>query len=211
MECPFFYQVVDKMHPPGQSIVAFRTNKARSIEDDEVFRGNLHRWLIDQQIESTPKCYKEPHLNVILVLVVTTNSVFGPQTNVHRWWERSLLKTPRNSQKKVCHFWSCSTHPKTMKASSGSRRLFNGISWKTNVSKWQFNGPKHPVGTYTFFICRKRQFPHRRWCEICSSPASFGQIQIWSSPHRHWQFPSHVLVSQIRRHGDPRKAETGKM
>lgn len=46
-DCEFhagFGEVVDKMHPPGQSIVAFRTNKARSIEDDEVFRGNLHSY-----------------------------------------------------------------------------------------------------------------------------------------------------------------------
>ncbi|XP_059089996.1 endoplasmic reticulum resident protein 44-like [Tigriopus californicus] len=46
-DCEFhagFGEVVDKMHPPGQSIVAFRTNKARSNEDDEVFRGNLHSY-----------------------------------------------------------------------------------------------------------------------------------------------------------------------
>lgn len=29
------------MHPPKQSIVAFRPNKARSNEDDETFTGNL--------------------------------------------------------------------------------------------------------------------------------------------------------------------------
>jgi len=30
-----------RMHPPGQSIIAFRPNKARSNEDDETFTGNL--------------------------------------------------------------------------------------------------------------------------------------------------------------------------
>jgi len=30
-----------RMHPPGQSIVAFRPNKARSNDDDETFTGNL--------------------------------------------------------------------------------------------------------------------------------------------------------------------------
>jgi endoplasmic reticulum resident protein 44 len=29
------------MHPPGQSIVAFRPNKARSNDEDETFTGNL--------------------------------------------------------------------------------------------------------------------------------------------------------------------------
>ena len=35
------FQSVKQMHPPGQSIVAFRPNKDRSAEEDEVFKGNL--------------------------------------------------------------------------------------------------------------------------------------------------------------------------
>ena len=38
------------MHPPGQSIIAFRPNKARSNEDDETFTGNYNRW------EKIPQC-----------------------------------------------------------------------------------------------------------------------------------------------------------
>ena len=37
----FLFQTVKQMHPPGQSIVAFRPNKDRSAEDDEIFKGNL--------------------------------------------------------------------------------------------------------------------------------------------------------------------------
>merc|ERR1719361_200713 len=43
-DCVFlagFGDVSRTMHPPGQSIVAFRPNKARSNEDDETFTGNL--------------------------------------------------------------------------------------------------------------------------------------------------------------------------
>ena len=38
-----FGDVSRTMHPPSQSIVAFRPNKARSNEDDETFTGNLKR------------------------------------------------------------------------------------------------------------------------------------------------------------------------
>lgn len=43
-DCVFmagFGEVVNRMHPPQQSIVAFRPNKARSNEDDETFQGDL--------------------------------------------------------------------------------------------------------------------------------------------------------------------------
>jgi len=43
-DCVFlagFGDVSKTMHPPSQSIVAFRPNKARSNEDDETFTGNL--------------------------------------------------------------------------------------------------------------------------------------------------------------------------
>jgi len=43
-ECEFtagYGEVVDKMHPPGVDIVAFRPSKARSNDDDEAFTGNL--------------------------------------------------------------------------------------------------------------------------------------------------------------------------
>merc|ERR1712141_875052 len=43
-DCVFlagFGDVSRTMHPPSQSIVAFRPNKARSNEDDETFTGNL--------------------------------------------------------------------------------------------------------------------------------------------------------------------------
>jgi len=49
-----FGATVDKMHPPGHDIVAFRTNKARSNEDDEAFTGNLDvydelsAWTVDK-------------------------------------------------------------------------------------------------------------------------------------------------------------------
>ena len=45
-DCVFmagFGDVSRTMHPPSQSIVAFRPNKARSNEDDETFTGNLKR------------------------------------------------------------------------------------------------------------------------------------------------------------------------
>ena len=38
-----FLQASKTMHPPGQSIIAFRPNKARSNEDDETFTGNYNR------------------------------------------------------------------------------------------------------------------------------------------------------------------------
>jgi len=43
-ECKFvagFGETVEKMHPPGHDIVAYRPSKARSNEDDEAFTGNL--------------------------------------------------------------------------------------------------------------------------------------------------------------------------
>jgi len=36
-----FGEVVDKLHPPGEDIIAFRPSKARSNEEDEAFLGNL--------------------------------------------------------------------------------------------------------------------------------------------------------------------------
>jgi len=39
-----FGESVKQMHPPGQSIVAFRPNKDRSAEEDEVFKGNLQTY-----------------------------------------------------------------------------------------------------------------------------------------------------------------------
>ena len=32
------------MHPPGQNIIAFRPNKARSTEDDETYTGKLNSY-----------------------------------------------------------------------------------------------------------------------------------------------------------------------
>jgi len=46
-DCVFlagFGDVSRTMHPPSQSIVAFRPNKARSNEDDETFTGNLESY-----------------------------------------------------------------------------------------------------------------------------------------------------------------------
>jgi len=46
-DCVFhagFGETVKQMHPPGQSIVAFRPNKDRSAEDDEIFKGNLQAY-----------------------------------------------------------------------------------------------------------------------------------------------------------------------
>jgi len=49
-----FGDVSRTMHPPSQSIVAFRPNKARSNEDDETFTGNLksydelNAWAVDK-------------------------------------------------------------------------------------------------------------------------------------------------------------------
>jgi len=43
-ECSFlagFGETVDKMHPPGHDIVAFRPSKSHSNDDDEAFTGNL--------------------------------------------------------------------------------------------------------------------------------------------------------------------------
>ncbi len=45
-DCVFmagFGSAVEQMHPKGQSIVAFRPNKARSNEDDETFKGDLKK------------------------------------------------------------------------------------------------------------------------------------------------------------------------
>merc|ERR1712045_253649 len=56
-DCVFlagFGDVSKTMHPPTQSIVAFRPNKARSNEDDETFTGNLksydelNAWTVDK-------------------------------------------------------------------------------------------------------------------------------------------------------------------
>ena len=38
-----FLKASRTMHPPGQNIVAFRPNKARSNEDDETYTGNYNR------------------------------------------------------------------------------------------------------------------------------------------------------------------------
>jgi endoplasmic reticulum resident protein 44 len=49
-----FGATVERMHPPGHDIVAFRPNKARSNEDDESFTGNLDEydefsaWTVDK-------------------------------------------------------------------------------------------------------------------------------------------------------------------
>lgn len=39
----FFLKASRTMHPPGQNIIAFRPNKARSNEDDETFTGNYNK------------------------------------------------------------------------------------------------------------------------------------------------------------------------
>ena len=43
------------MHPAGQSIVAFRPNKARSNEDDETYKGSLLNY-DEFSIFATDKC-----------------------------------------------------------------------------------------------------------------------------------------------------------
>lgn len=57
-DCDFyagFGEVSERMHPPKQSIVAFRPNKARSNEDDETFTGNLNSY-DEISIWATDKC-----------------------------------------------------------------------------------------------------------------------------------------------------------
>ena len=57
-DCVFhgaFGPVSAQMHPPGQSLVAFRPNKAHSSEDDETFTGNLLNY-DEISIWATDKC-----------------------------------------------------------------------------------------------------------------------------------------------------------
>lgn len=57
-DCVFmagFGNAVSAMHPAGQSIVAFRPNKARSNEDDETFKGSLLNY-DEFSIFATDKC-----------------------------------------------------------------------------------------------------------------------------------------------------------
>lgn len=57
-DCVFFAGFGDvsrTMHPPGQSIIAFRPNKARSNEDDETFTGNYNSY-DELNIWASDKC-----------------------------------------------------------------------------------------------------------------------------------------------------------
>ena len=51
----FATKAVSAMHPAGQSIVAFRPNKARSNEDDETYKGSLLNY-DEFSIFATDKC-----------------------------------------------------------------------------------------------------------------------------------------------------------